>query len=463
MKLKENNYNNPLALRVPGFSLLEMLLVIIIIAIILTVTSLATNNIRAKMRDSQRIADVKMIQTALASYRADNGFFPSVLTPNMALVGPTGKTYLEKIPTAPGRADGSCSGDTYDYNPEANGTAYTLDFCLGGVAMNSVIKTNCTAVPGALCGETAVAGLQCSGNTPYLSPDGTECLSSPECPVDVCGDGTSLSCGSTDYATNGSLTLNGSNASAYGTSTVTYQAIKIGTQCWMSKNVNMGDMILGATSMSGNASSSIKRYCYNNDVNICNTDGALYNWAMAMYLPGLCNSWATGTACTPSNFLTGSGASAKRQGLCPLGWHVPSDFELMTMERYIDSSIVAPLTPSVCASNYGFYADVACKYTGAQWGDRGTNIGTKLKVGAGGTSNMNIILAGVRQTGAFSTRGTSGRIWSANKYPENYGWYRSLSSTNALSSRASIMATAVSLRCIKDYYLGFWFFLNTFK
>jgi len=449
MKLKENHYNNPLALRVSGFSLLEMMLVIIIVAIILTVTSLATNNIRAKMRDSQRIADVKMIQTALASYRADNGFFPSVMTPNMALVGPTGKTYLEKIPTAPGRADGSCSGDTYDYNPEANGTSYTLDFCLGGVAMNSVIKTNCTAVPGDLCGETAVAGLQCSGTLPYLSPDGTECLSSPECPVSVCGDGTSLSCGSTDYATNGSLTLNGSNASAYGTSTVTYQAIKIGTQCWMSKNVNMGDMILGSVSMANDdASSTIKRWCYNNDVNICDTDGALYYWAMAMYLPGICSVYTTGTACTPSNYLTGSDSTAKRQGLCPKGWHVPSDYEMQIMERYLDNTITAPVNPNICASSTGYYADLICGSYSDWQTTRGTNAGTRLK--SGGLSNLNIPLAGKRQSGALTERGTSGRIWTATKYSANYSYIRTLSSTSARSLKGGIQATGLGLRCIKD-------------
>ena len=80
-----------------------------------------------------------------------------------------------------------------------------------------------------------------------------------------------------------------------------YKTVKIGDQCWMKESMNVGAMIAGNEEMTDNG--VIEKYCYDNDLEKCNEYGALYNWNEIM------------------QYTTSSGA----QGICPDGWHIPSD------------------------------------------------------------------------------------------------------------------------------------------
>jgi uncharacterized protein (TIGR02145 family) len=92
----------------------------------------------------------------------------------------------------------------------------------------------------------------------------------------------------------------------------TYRTVNIGGQVWMAENLNY------------NASGST---CYDNDESNCGIYGSLYNWATAVALPG-CGS---GTSC-------GSQIYAKHRGICPAGWHIPSDAEWTALTDYVGSS-----------------------------------------------------------------------------------------------------------------------------
>lgn len=86
-----------------------------------------------------------------------------------------------------------------------------------------------------------------------------------------------------------------------------YTTVKIGNQCWMRENLNY---------MTGTS------WCYNNLNSNCETYGRLYTWTTIM--DG-----------TPASNQVPSGV----QGICPDGWHVPSDPEWCILTKYIDSSI----------------------------------------------------------------------------------------------------------------------------
>lgn len=60
-----------------GFTIVELLIVIVIIAILAAITIVAYNGIQQRARDAQRIQDVKTIAKALEMYYLDNGEFPS--------------------------------------------------------------------------------------------------------------------------------------------------------------------------------------------------------------------------------------------------------------------------------------------------------------------------------------------------------------------------------------------------
>ena len=86
----------------------------------------------------------------------------------------------------------------------------------------------------------------------------------------------------------------------------TYKWVKINTQTWMAENLNY------------NATNS---KCYANNDDNCGKYGRLYNWTTAM------NGAASSTA-NPSGV----------QGICPSGWHLPSQAEWNTLSSYVQSN-----------------------------------------------------------------------------------------------------------------------------
>ena len=87
-----------------------------------------------------------------------------------------------------------------------------------------------------------------------------------------------------------------------------YNTVQIANQCWMAQNLNVGSKINGSDEQSNNG--TIEKYCYNNDAANCAVYGGLYQWDELM------------------NYLTSSNATPSgRQGICPDGWHIPSEAE----------------------------------------------------------------------------------------------------------------------------------------
>ncbi len=87
-----------------------------------------------------------------------------------------------------------------------------------------------------------------------------------------------------------------------------YPIVQIGSQCWMAANLNYG--IRGNLGSAQTDNCQVEKYCLNDQETNCNLYGALYQWDELMrYEPGL----------------------PGRQGLCPPGWHVPSEGEWSDM------------------------------------------------------------------------------------------------------------------------------------
>ncbi len=103
-----------------------------------------------------------------------------------------------------------------------------------------------------------------------------------------------------------------------------YRKTKIGNQIWMAENLNFSGVI-GFENTIG--------YCYNqegSDLNTsvknnfnCDEYGRLYDWATAMNID--------------SNYLDQEYnlPIIKHQGICPIGWHVPSYEEWETLRDYV--------------------------------------------------------------------------------------------------------------------------------
>ena len=59
-----------------GFTIVELLIVIVVIGILAAITIVAFNGIQTKARDTSRINDLKVIQKAVEAYNAINGSYP---------------------------------------------------------------------------------------------------------------------------------------------------------------------------------------------------------------------------------------------------------------------------------------------------------------------------------------------------------------------------------------------------
>ena len=63
--------------KVKGFTLVELLIVIVVIAILAAISIVAYNGVTNKARDDERATDARNIVNAAASYNADNDKWPT--------------------------------------------------------------------------------------------------------------------------------------------------------------------------------------------------------------------------------------------------------------------------------------------------------------------------------------------------------------------------------------------------
>ena len=99
-----------------------------------------------------------------------------------------------------------------------------------------------------------------------------------------------------------------------------YKTVKIGDQWWMAENLNYADSAKTPT-LTGNS------WCYNNELDSCAKYGRLYSWVAAVDKSE--EECGNGKTC---------GLSDNVQGVCPIGWHLPSGNEWNTLYSAMGSS-----------------------------------------------------------------------------------------------------------------------------
>ena len=187
-----------------------------------------------------------------------------------------------------------------------------------------------------------------------------------------------------------------------------YATTAIGNQCWFSENVRTTQYLDGSVIP---------------DV----TDGATWSGLATGGRCGFDNSEAN---VTTYGYLYNWHAVNQSSGLCPTGWHVPTDAEWTELEDYIGSQ--------------GF--------TGTE--------GTALKAASGwdndfnGTNDFGFsgLPGGYRNTntsGDFDKEGELGWWWSSTPDGSN-AWYRDLSSNSVLDRTLGNPRYGFSVRCVKD-------------
>jgi uncharacterized protein (TIGR02145 family)/uncharacterized repeat protein (TIGR02543 family) len=173
-----------------------------------------------------------------------------------------------------------------------------------------------------------------------------------------------------------------------------YRWVRIGTQVWMAENLNF------------DASGS---QCYRNSPDSCAKYGRLYDWNTVM-------AGSSSSSSSPSGV----------RGICPAGWHVPSDAEWEFLVNFVGGESIA---------------------------------GTKLKSKTGWNSGGNGIddfgfsaLPGGNGNGSsFYYAGNSGYWWSATEYDASYAWLRYMYYDDSNVLRYNYYKTRLfALRCALD-------------
>lgn len=276
----------------------------------------------------------------------------------------------------------------------------------GGTYSSAQSVTLSTSTSGAAIYYTMDGSVPTESSAKYVSPvtvSATRTLKA----IAVKPGMTTSSVGTASYAVSSSgsgsaIPWNGSisyGSLSYGGQT--YRTVVIGTQTWMAENLNY--KVDGSWWYENNADSGAKY-------------GRLYTWAAAAKLPDSCNR----VECA-------SLVQSRHQGVCPGGWHAPSDGEWTTLAAYLGGGAVAggKLMSTSGWSNGGNGSDA--------YGFRA-------------------LPAGYRDyTGIFFDAGASAPFWSVSEVGADYAWLnRVYSGDDDFERYGHDKQDGYNVRCLKD-------------
>lgn len=183
-----------------------------------------------------------------------------------------------------------------------------------------------------------------------------------------------------------------------------YATVLIGTQCWMASNLNFGQVTVRSANQRDNCIN--EKYCYNDTPAMCASYGGLYQWGELM------------------RYMQTEGV----QGLCPPGWHLPTESNWNTLFTFYISN--------------GFAAN-PLKYSGY--------------------SGFNALLYGTLfhnlewHFPASNTTLNSTLFWSSTQRGSDKAWahgindvYTDKEFTPSVSYYPAMRSNAFSVRCLKD-------------
>ena len=187
----------------------------------------------------------------------------------------------------------------------------------------------------------------------------------------------------------------------------TYKTVTIGSQTWMAENLNY---------------ETANSYCYNDNSSNCTKYGRLYTWAAAMDSAG---TWSTngkgcgyGSTCSPTGTI---------RGVCPEGWHLPTNAEFETLFTAVGGS-----------SNAGTKLKSTSGWT---YGGNGTDAYSFSALPAGNRDDI----------GDYNYEGYDAFFWSSKESNIYYACYMYLDyyygGANLDDERKDF---GFSVRCVKD-------------
>ena len=215
-----------------------------------------------------------------------------------------------------------------------------------------------------------------------------------------------------------------------------YNTVQIGEQCWMKENLRTTRFADGVEIplLTSSSNTDAYRYIPNNDPNTVAEYGYLYNWSAVMH-------GANASDANPSGV----------QGICPAGWHVPSDAEWSQLTNYVSSQTVYG-----CGNDNNAIVRALSASAGWLYDEQYSNeCGPAYNLGANNATGFNALPAGYYEcyygSGYGYAFGSSTYFWTSSVSPSNL-WaarvYNFGRSSTAVNSGTLYEYYGESIRCV---------------
>jgi len=227
-----------------------------------------------------------------------------------------------------------------------------------------------------------------------------------------------------------------------------YNTVQIGNQCWTKENMRcMTSPSTGTTILEASPSSysytGKKAYYVNGSADSTATYGLLYNWCAAV--DTFNTTYGETSTETSSSFAPEAYFSGNRRGICPAGWHVPSNADWIQLINYVSSqssyqcgSISTNIAKALASTNgwhsYSLLNDCAVSNTPAN----------------NNATGFSAVPAGYYHFG-YCDPGAAVYFWSATQDHVSYAYVRYLSCYSAIVQGYSYTTNyGYSVRCLRD-------------
>lgn len=214
-----------------------------------------------------------------------------------------------------------------------------------------------------------------------------------------------------------------------------YKTGKFGSNWWMLENLRASVWPDASKTfiMIGNSSNATDPYIYypNNDSNLSGQYGNLYNWHAAT---------RNQNVSTTDESL--SGPTKNIQGICPIGWHLPTNTEW--------NQLIAEVTANPCkygtdpdGSHVGFNLEATTSV------NLQATLGTTRPYTEGGFNSLPVGKA--NGGGQVSNYGTQGHYWTSSSVDLSNAWRKYITTADpVVYEGADQRASLLSIRCVED-------------
>ena len=209
-----------------------------------------------------------------------------------------------------------------------------------------------------------------------------------------------------------------------------YDAVQMGEQLWMAENLRSTRYADGTEIPMGDSTffGVPYRYLPNGAESNVSTCGYLYNYAAAIG--------------TNAN----AGGTAGVQGVCPDGWHVPSDAEWTQLTDYVSSQ-----SDFVMGNDAQNIAKAMASTTG--WKPSGNAYAVGNDASLNNATGFSTLAAGGFYNNVYTYFNYTANFWTSTEVNATSAWIRSLYYGNAKVLRFGYSGNksgAYSVRCLQD-------------